>query len=218
MSDEIQIVIADDHAIFRRGLRSMIEPEADIVVMAEAADGEAALAAIGEFEPDIAILDVDMPGKDGFDVARAVQDKNLAVWIIFLTMHNTEALFNAALDAGAKGFVLKDGALPEIIDCIRAVAAGKSYISPQLSTHLVNRVNRAGALMEKNPSLSDLTPAERKVLKMIANDKTSRTIADELFISIRTVDRHRANICEKLRLHGTNALVRFAVAHRSDLV
>lgn len=218
MNDDIEIVIADDHAIFRRGLSLTIKTEPNMKVVAEAENGDRALEFISEYEPDIAVLDVDMPGKDGFEVARAVQDKNLAVGIIFLTMHDTEALFNAALDAGAKGFVLKDGALPEIIDCIKAVAAGKNYISPQLSTYLFNRVNRTHELVQHKPGLGDLTPSERKVIKMIASEKTSRMIADELFISIRTVDRHRANICEKLQLHGTNALVKFAVAHRSDLV
>jgi DNA-binding NarL/FixJ family response regulator len=217
MNDEIQIVIADDHPIFRRGLRAMIESEPNLKVIAETDNGETAVAYIIEHEPDIAVLDVDMPGKDGFEVAREIYGKNLATEIIFLTMHNSEQLFNAALDAGAKGFVLKDGALPEITDCIKAVAAGKNYISPQLSTYLFNRSNRADLFIRNKPSLRDLTPAEQKILKQIADDKTSRQIAEELFISIRTVDRHRANICEKLDLRGTNALVRFAVAHKSEL-
>ena len=217
MNDEVQIVIADDHPIFRRGLRGIIESETNFKVVAETDNGETALARILEYEPDVAVLDIDMPGKDGFEVARAIRAKNLAVGIIFLTMHDTEALFNAALDAGAKGFVVKDGALIEIVNCINAVAAGKNYISPQLSTYLVNLASRVNALAQAKPSLKDLTAAERKILKFIADEKTSRQIADELFISVRTVDRHRANICEKLDLHGTNALIKFAVARKSEL-
>jgi len=214
MPDTIHLVIADDHAIFRRGLLTVVESEAGITVKAETGDGESALAMILEHEPDVAVLDVDMPGMDGFEVARAVQERNLATGIVFLTMHNTETLFNAALDAGAKGFVLKDGALPEIIDCIRAVAAGRRYISPQLSGYLVDRSTRS---VSTAPTLKELTTSESRILKLIAEQKTSREIADLLFISIRTVDRHRSNICEKLNLRGPNALFKFAVANASNL-
>jgi DNA-binding NarL/FixJ family response regulator len=141
----------------------------------------------------------------------------LPVAVIILTMHDSESLFNAALDLGVKGYVLKDSAMPEIIDCIKAVLVGRNYISPQLSTYLIGRGDRAAALARRAPGLKDLTPAEQHILKLIADERTSRQIADELHISIRTVDRHRANICDKLNLHGSNALVKFAVAHRSEL-
>lgn len=218
MKTEPRIIIADDHPFLRRGLRLTIEAESNIKVVAEAENGEIALAKIYENEPDVVILDVDMPVKDGFEVARAIQERHLAVDVIFLTMHNSESLFNAALDLGVKGYVLKDSAMPEIIDCIKAVLSGRNYISPQLSTHLINRSNRADALSQDKPTLKDLTPAERNILRLIAGEKTSQQIANELFISIRTVDRHRANISSKLNLHGTNALVKFAVAHKSELI
>jgi DNA-binding NarL/FixJ family response regulator len=217
MNSEIQIIIADDHPIFRQGLRAAIERQTDFRIVAEADNGETALALIAENEPDIAILDVDMPGKDGFETAAAVMQRNLATGIIFLTMHNAESLFNAALDLGVKGYVLKDSALPEITDCIRAVAGGRHYISPPLSTYLVSRASRTDELKRKSPGVADLTPAERKILKLIAAEKTSRQIADELFISVRTVDRHRANISSKLGLHGSNALVKFALTHKFEL-
>lgn len=217
MENEIQIIIADDHPIFRRGLRGMIESETNLKVIDEADNGEKAISLIFAHEPDVAILDVDMPQKDGFAVAEAIQKKNLATEMIFLTMHNSESLFNAALDLGVKGFVLKDSALPEIIDCIKAVRRGQNYISSPLSTHLINRRKRTEALIEDKPNLKNLTPAERNILKKIADGATSREIAEMLFISIRTVDRHRANISEKLNLRGTNSIVRFAVAHKSEL-
>src|SRR5262245_5383726 len=217
MSNEIQIIIADDHPIFRRGLRGIIESNPNYKVVAEADNGESALAGIREHEPDLVVLDVDMPGKDGFETVRAIQQQDLAVGIIFLTMHNTESIFNAALDAGVKGYVLKDSALPEIADCIRAVAAGNNYISPPLSTYLVNRAGRADSLARRTPGIQDLTTAERNILRLIAAEKTSRQIADELFISVRTVDRHRANIGAKLELHGSHALIKFALLHRSEL-
>lgn len=217
MKDEIQIVIADDHPIFRSGLRGIIEAEPNLKVVAAAENGEIALAYICQYEPDITILDFDMPIKDGFAVARAIGEKNLAVDVIFLTMHNSEAIFNAALNLGIKGYVLKDSAMPEIIDCIKTVVNGKNYISPQLSTMFLKRIHRTKDLLEDKPTLNSLTTSENKILKLIADEKTSRQIADELFISIRTVDRHRSNICLKLNLHGTNALLKFAVAHKSEI-
>jgi DNA-binding NarL/FixJ family response regulator len=217
MNEEIQIIIADDHPIFRRGLREIIEGQADLNVVAEADNGETALSLIKEHEPDVVVLDVDMPGKDGFETVKSIMKQDLGVGVIFLTMHNSESIFNAALDLGVKGYVLKDSALPEITDSIRAVAAGKNYISPPLSTYLVNRAGRAESLTAQTPGISGLTPAERNILKLIAAEKTSRQIADELFISIRTVDRHRANISSKLDLRGTNALVKFALVNRSEL-
>ncbi len=215
MENEIQIVIADDHPIFRSGLRGIIESEPNMKVVADAENGEKAIDQIYEYEPDIAILDLDMPGKDGFAVVNAIEEKRLAVDVILLTMHNSESIFNAALNLGIKGYVLKESAMPEIIDCIKAVINGKNYISPQLTNYLINRKNRSEDLIQDKPSINDLTPAENQILKLIAAEKTSRQIADELFISIRTVDRHRANICLKLNLHGTNALLKFAVANKS---
>jgi DNA-binding NarL/FixJ family response regulator len=217
MEKKLIIVIADDHPIFRRGLGAMIESEASLTLAAEADNGETALALICEHEPDVAILDLDMPQKDGFAVTQAIRQKNLATDVIFLTMHKNEGIFNAALDLGVKGFVLKDSALPEIIDCIKAVRRGQHYISPPLSTYLINRRNRFEALSEEKNGLKSLTPAERNILKIIADGKMSREIAETLFISIRTVDRHRANISQKLNLRGTNALVKFAIAHKSDI-
>lgn len=216
-NSEIEIVIADDHPIFRRGLKMMIESEADLKIVAEADNGEMALSAISEYEPDIAVLDLDMPKMDGFEITRRVQEKNLATGIIFLTMHNSESIFNTALDLGVKGYVLKDSALPEIIDAIRAVRRGRNYISLPLTTMLLNRQSHLTENFENRTRLNDLTSAERCVIELIAQDKTSRQIANELFISIRTVDRHRANVSEKLNLRGTNALLKFAVEHRADL-
>jgi DNA-binding NarL/FixJ family response regulator len=217
MATELSIVIADDHPIFRRGLRCVVEAEAGLRVLGEAADGEAALALLRAHAPDVAVLDLDMPNRDGLDVAREARESGLATRVIILTMHTSEALFNRALDLGVRGYVLKDSALVEIVSAVRAVASGRSYISPQMSGHLLTRRARADALASERPGLHDLTPAERRVLRLIADDRTSREIADALFISVRTVEHHRANICHKLDLHGANALLRFALEHKSEL-
>lgn len=209
--------MADDHPIVRQGLRSMIEADAALVIVAEAGDGQVALDLIEREQPDVAVLDIDMPQMDGFGVARAVQQKKLSVEIVFLTMHSEAELFQAAMDLGVKGYVLKDSASTDIVQSIKMVAAGRPYLSPALSALLLQRRRRADALDEQQPGLHDLSPTERRVLKAISEDKTSRMIAAELFISPRTVETHRANICKKLDLHGNLALVKFAVAHKSDL-
>ena len=217
MKPEIRIVIADDHPIFRRGLRSVIETDQQLKIVAEAEDGEAALEQIQILRPEIAILDREMPNRDGFEVMQEIQEKKLPVAVIFLTMYKDERFFNTALDRGAKGYVLKDSAVNDIIAGIKAVAAGQHFISPQLSTYLLNRRTRAISLIEQKPGLNDLTPTERQVLRLIAVNKTSKQIADELFIAVRTVEKHRANVCEKLDLRGSHALLSFALEHKSEL-
>lgn len=217
MKTEIRIVIADDHPIFRRGLRSVIETNPWLKIIAEAEDGEAALEQIQTLQPEIALLDMEMPNIGGFEVLRAIEEQKLPVAVIFLTMHKDERFFNAALDRGAKGYVLKDSAATDIIASIKTVAAGKNFISPQLSTYLLSRRARAASLVEQKAGLNKLTAAERHVLRLIAANKTSREIADELCISIRTVEKHRANIGEKLELHGSHVLLSFALEHKSEL-
>lgn len=217
MSAEIRILIADDHPVFRKGLRQIVEEDSALRVLAEAEDGEAALALIQQLVPDVALLDVDMPKLDGIEVARALSQKHQAVEIVFLTMHKDEDLFNEAMDAGAKGYVLKDSVVTDIIQSIRAAHEGRHFISPQLSSYLLNRNARAASLIKQKPGLNNLTPTERRILKLIAGNKTSREIASELFISIRTVENHRANICAKLELHGAHALLKFALEHKSAL-
>ena len=214
---KISVVIADDHPIFRQGLRQVIEADPRVVIVGEAADGEATLERLESLRPAVAVLDIDMPRRDGFALAQDIKDKGLPTQVIFLTMYKEEDLFDRAVDLGVKGYVLKDSAATEIVESIRVVASGKHFISPAISSYLVNRNNRVAALARQKPGLNGLTPTERRILKLIAQDKTSREIASSLFISPRTVDTHRANICHKLNLHGSLALVRFAVEHKSEL-
>lgn len=195
----------------------MIETDPRLKIVGEADDGGAALEQIKALRPEVAVLDIDMPVEDGFAVATAVRKQKLPVEIIFLTIHREEELFQAAVDMGVKGYVLKDSAVTDIIAGIKAVAAGQPYISPSLSAYLINRSGRAAALSREKPGIEDLTPMERRVLRLVAEDKTSKEIAEELFISHRTVETHRANICRKLDLHGSLSLIRFAVAHKSQL-
>ena len=217
MGKEIRILIADDHPIFRSGLRSIIEADARLKVVGEAEDGESALACIRKLQPDVAVLDMDMPSPDGLAVARQLLEERLPVQTIFLTMHNEEELLNAALDAGVKGFIVKDGAANELNACIKAVAAGRSFISPILSGHLLKRRNKPDTPVAQSPAINDLTAAERRVLFLVAESMTNKEIAEKMFISVRTVEHHRSNICTKLNLTGKNALLTFALTHKPEL-
>lgn len=213
----IRIVIADDHPLIRQGLRLAIGSDDALTIVAEATDGVQALAMIRTNAPEIAVLDIDMPHSNGFAVARAIRDEGLAVAVIFLTIHREDDFLSEALDLGARGYVLKDSAATDIVGAIKAVAAGQHYTSPAMTTSLVNRTRRAADLRRQTPTLEDLTPAERRILRLIADYKTSKEIAEELSISPRTVDTHRTNISTKLEIRGSHALMKFALAHRAEL-
>ncbi|MBS1798000.1 MAG: response regulator transcription factor [Acidobacteria bacterium] len=217
METTIRIVMADDHPIVRQGLRKIIETDKRLSIVAEAADGREAVELIAALGPQVAVLDIDMPRMDGFEAVRELRRRQLATAIVFLTMLNDEEAFQAAMDLDVRGYVLKDSAAGEIVAAIKAAAAGRAFLSPALSTLLLSRRRRAEELAREQPGLHLLTPSERKVLRLIAEDKTSRQIGEELFISHRTVEAHRANIARKLELRGSLALVKFAAANKSEL-
>jgi DNA-binding NarL/FixJ family response regulator len=217
MAGRIRVLIVDDHPLFRNGLRQVIQDDERFELAGEAATGDAAWQAIQEKKPDVAVLDINLPGLTGLEVARKIQEKKLRTRVIILTMLKEEDLINRALDFGVNGFVLKENAVEDIVNAIVTAADGGHYLSPGVSGYLVRRRNRAEALAAHKPGLEDLTKAERRILKLIAEKKTSREIAAELFISPRTVEAHRANISEKLDLHGSHSLLQFALENRSSL-
>jgi len=217
MAQRTTVLIVDDHPLFRSGLRQVIAEDSRFELIGETGDGEAALQLIREKKPDVAVLDVNLPGLSGLEIARKLKDKRLPTRVIMLTMHKDEETCNRALDIGAKGFVLKENAVEEILKAIAAVAGGEHYLSSTISGYLVRRRNRAETLAAKKPGLDDLTKAERRILKLIAEKKTSRQIGAELFISPRTVEAHRANISAKLELRGSHSLLQFALENRSAI-
>jgi DNA-binding NarL/FixJ family response regulator len=215
--DALRILIADDHPVFRKGLRQIIEDEPGFAVVAEAEDGAAALALLRERRPDVAVLDIDMPRMDGFEVIRAVRSEGLQVALVILTMHKDEEFFSQALALDVRGYILKDSAVTDIVGSIRAAASGSYFITPSISNYLVNRNRRIAEFEKQNPGLRDLTPTERRVLKALAAYQTNKEIAATLAMSPRTVENHRANICQKLDLRGTHALLRFAQEHKNEI-
>lgn len=217
MENEIRILIADDHPLMRQGLRQVIEIEPHLKVVGEAGNGSEALAMIEELQPDAAILDVDMPHQDGFQVARALAAKKNQAAIIFLTIHSEEQMFHAALDLGAKGYVLKDSAIDDIVTAINEAVAGRAFTSLPMTTYFTRRQNYNQVPDEQQSGLSQLTPTEYRILKLLADYKTNKDIAEELSVSPRTVETHRARICQKLNLQGSHALMKFAVQYKSLL-
>ncbi len=213
MAADIKILIADDHPIVRQGLRTIIESAPDLTVIAEAGDGKEALQMLLQLKPQVAVLDIDMPLMDGFSVARVLREKEPGIEIIFLTVHREGSFLDKARKVGAKGYVLKDSALADIVTGVRAVTSGHSYVSPAMTSYLLNRRGSAKQAGE----LTDLTPAELTVLQMIAEYKTTKDIASALFVSPRTVETHRANICQKLNLRGSHALMKYALAQKDIL-
>lgn len=214
MTDAITVLVADDHPMFRRGLTDVIGDDPSFRIVAEAGDGEAALALVRRHRPRIAVLDIDMPKASGLTVAEGIRDEQLGAHVVILTMYREPAMFRRALDLGAKGYVLKDSAVTEIVACLHMVATGRAYISPALSGELVEHHHEVTVEVA---ALADLTPAQRQVLKLIAQGLTTPAIAESLGISPKTVENHRLNICGRLGLHGPHALLRFALERKALL-
>jgi two-component system, NarL family, response regulator NreC len=217
MSCRIRTLIVDDHPLFRHGLRQMISAEPRFEVVAEASDGISGLNEVNRAKPEVIILDITLPGMNGLEVVRQLRSTRCPAKVIILTMHGEDEVFNTAMNLEVQGYVLKENACTEIINCLKAVTSGDYYLSPSMSACLVNRRRRAASLAGVQPGLDSLTTAERRILRRIADNRTSKEIGTEFCVSPRTVDAHRANICSKLNLRGSHRLLRFAIEHRAEL-
>ena len=210
MTQEITVLIVDDHPLLRRGLRDVIGQSSRFRIVGEASDGDEALRQPEKLKPQIAIIDIDMPRVNGLETIRELRQQPLAVKVIILTMYKEEDMFNAAMDLGAKAYVLKENAANDIIAALEKVARGEAFVSSLMLDAGQRRSERVRELLLSKPQIEVLTPAERRILKLIGEDYTSKEIADLLKLSVRTVDNHRQHICNKLRLHGTHSLLKFA--------
>lgn len=210
MNKNITLLIADDHPVFLNGLEALLQKETRISVVAKAGDGLSALEAIRSKKPDIAILDIYMPKMDGVEVLRAVLNEGLNVKVIILSMHKEEHLTKSLHAMGLRGYILKENAMTEILQCIEAVAAGGIFYSPQAAAHLISQDEKAGDPAKK------LTPMELRVLALIAEEKSTRQISEMLYLSDNTIRNHRSNICKKLGISGNFALVRYALKMKEN--
>ncbi|HZL42204.1 MAG TPA: response regulator transcription factor [Verrucomicrobiae bacterium] len=200
----------DDHPLLRHGLRDFIQRKSRFRIVGEGADGEEALRLLTELKPKMIIIDIDMPRLNGLETIRALRQLPFPVRVIILTMYKEEDMFNVAMDLGAKAYILKENAPNEILVALDKVDRGESFVSPLMQVAGQRRGDRARELLSTKPQIEALTPAERRILKLIGEDYTSKEIADQLGLSIRTVDNHRYHICNKLNLHGTHSLLKFA--------
>ncbi|MEW5799906.1 MAG: response regulator transcription factor [Bacteroidota bacterium] len=214
---KITIVIADDHPMFRSGVKQALENEPSFSVIGEAGDGERALQLLNELSPDAAVFDMNMPKMTGLAAAKEYKKKNGRTEIIFLTMFDDEEILNEAMDIGVKGYILKESASIDIVSAVRSVIQGQFYISPVLTGKLLARKEKQSEFTKKNPGLEKLSDTERRILLLIAESKTSKEIAEVLFLSQKTIDNYRFKISEKLNLSGSYSLLKFALENKSHL-
>jgi len=212
MSDKIRLLLADDHAILRSGLRLLLSEQPDMEVVGEAADGEEAIEKTRELNPDILLLDITMPGVGGLEVLERIKKECPQVRVVVLTMHDDESYMERVMASGGSGYVLKKAADTELISAIRAVHQGGVHLHPSMTRALVNQLQRRSAAQERQSRLeSKLSEREREVLKLIAEGYTNKEIADMIFLSVKTVETHKAHIMDKLELRSRAELVRYAL-------
>ncbi|MBI4786904.1 MAG: response regulator transcription factor [Chloroflexi bacterium] len=205
----MRILIADDHGVLRGGLRALLNAEADMQVIGEAADGHEALRFAAETIPDIVLLDIGMPGLDGIQVTRRMKELLPAGRVLILTLHEDLNLMREAIRAGASGYIIKRAADLELINAVRAISRGEMYVHPAMTQALLEELRAPAA----EPDTAPLTAREVEVLRLIVKGYTNRQIADTLMLSVRTVDNHRANLMGKLNMHSRQELVRYAMEH-----
>ncbi len=212
----IRVLLADDHALFREGVRSLLETQPDIEVVGEVADGRAAVQQALALQPDVVLMDITMPQLDGIEATRQIAAREPAVRVLVLTMHDNEDVFLRALGAGASGYVLKKSGGVELMGAIRSTYEGNSYLTPYLAkalmTDYIHRGDRPpGAAPDAPAPAKRLSAREQEILKLIAEGHSSREIAEMLDLSVKTVHNHRTRLMTKLDIHRNADLVRYAI-------
>lgn len=205
----MKLVIADDHPLMRAGLRTVLASQKDITILAEASDGRAALEAIRQHKPDVAVLDIQMPLLSGLEVARQLVAEKSRTALVMLTLHREQLDLQEALEAGVTGYVLKDDASTDLVDALRSAARGEMFVSPKLTGLLVRSLRRG----EEGPAAA-LTQREREVLRHLAEGMRSKEIAAALGLSTKTVESYRAALMDKLNIRSIAGLVKYALKHR----
>ncbi len=207
----LRVILADDHTLVRAGLRSLVEQLNDVTVVAEAKDGHEVLALVSTHHPDVVLMDITMPGMNGFEAALRLKKEQPQIKIIILSMHASEEYVLQALRAGASGYLVKDSAPLELGLALQAVARGETYLSPPISRQVVDSyMQRVG---QSDQPLMMLTGRQREILQLIAEGGSTKEIARKLNLSVKTVETHRAQLMERLDIHDVAGLVRFAVRH-----
>jgi len=211
MKAPARILIADDHTILRAGIRSLLDMTPDFEVVGEVDNGKDAIYSAGQLKPDLLLTDLSMPKTNGTEAIQRIRSRYPDIKILVLTVHKTEEYVHAALKAGANGYVLKDDTSEELINAIKNIVAGKTYLSPSICSEVV-----MGYLADPNKekistSLDQLTTREREVMKLIAEGYRNKDVAEYLSISLKTVEKHRSNMMKKLDLHSASSITSYAI-------
>lgn len=208
-----KILIADDHPVFRHGLKTVIQTSTNYEVIAEAENGHIAVQLTKELDPDVVIMDIDMPELDGISAAREITALQNDVSICFLTLHKDRQIFKSMKLLGVRGYLLKDSALTDIFECLDQLVEKKVYVSSGIVEMMLESSIPPERAVAAIGDINRLTPTEIKILKLISTSITTRKIAEQLFVSVRTVETHRFNICSKLGIHGNHALLKYALSN-----
>ena len=211
MKKKHTIVIADDHTLFREGLRALLSIHEDLHILGEAENGQEALRAVEKHKPDLLLMDLSMPKMGGLDAIKEIKRQEPGTKVLVLTIHGTEEFVLEALHAGVSGYILKDATHEELVLAIRSVLREKRYLSPDISAKVIEGYIDGRKAVKSGSTWDSLTLREREVLKLIAEGRKNKEIAEILFISAKTVAKHRANLMNKLDLHSASALTAYAM-------
>lgn len=208
----IQLILADDHAMVRAGIRALLEKAGDIYIQAEASDGQQVIELAEKHNPDVILMDVMMPRLNGIQAAEKLRALKIPARVVFLSMYSDQALVYQALQCGARGYLLKTSFSEELLQAVRFASRGEMYLSPVIADMMNRQVSLPHSVDQSNP-LQSLSPREKEILKLIAEEHTSSEIGELLFISEKTVEKHRASLMEKLHARNIAGLVRFAIKY-----
>ena len=209
----IRVIVADDHHLVRQGIRMLLEKAGDIEVVGEAEDGQEAVELAERLTPDVLVMDISMPRLNGTQATERIRSRGLATQVVILSMHADETIVRQALQCGAKGYMLKRAVAEELLLAVRAANLGDTYLSPPIAGSILSEFLAVSHGSDEPDVMERLTPRERQVLQLLAEGGTNRAIAQELVISVKTVEKHRTHLMAKLNVHDLAGLVRVAVKH-----
>jgi two-component system response regulator NreC len=211
---KIRILLADDHTLFRQGVKTLLAAESDIEIVGEAANGTEALERAGQFRPDVVLMDIGMPGPSSFETTRQIRRNRPETKVLFLTMYDDEDYLVEGMEVGASGYVLKDSPAPQLVAAIRDISRGGSYLSPRMLSQLVDDFRTRIKSTDRLPRFATLTPREKEVLKMLAEGNSVKEVACQLNLSVKTVEAHKFNLMRKLDIHNKAQLVQYAIRRK----
>ena len=207
----IRILLADDHTLFRQGVKTLLSAESDMEVVGEAADGNSAAEKAAELRPDVVLMDIGMPGPSSFETTRQIKRSRPETRVLFLTMYDDEDYLVESMEVGASGYVLKDSPAPQLVAAVRDVCRGGSYLSPRMLSQLVDDFRTRVRSTDRLPRFATLTPREKEVLKMLAEGNSVKEVACQLNLSVKTIEAHKFNLMRKLDIHNKAQLVQYAI-------